>query len=304
LVESTAADSLTYLQRFQEEHGGRDFMRPTRDARDDLIDTLRAQLASIEAQLAEAREALDALRAAQTTVERTDTAGASTSRGVLDPKMTSLWEQLAAAVARAEVAERNLTTRTALSQATLASAEWVEERGHDRSWWIEERSRWEEECRRWSEERERLTQQAVEARTSLGVSEQLLREAEERYRRGREHAVREGRASAYFSNYLVASSQYRRNVQEERAAQGSTDSKVDPSGFPFYWRTEWKKNRGLYSCRQVLLTSGFQNHVVAGKLDLSTGDLLLSTGNLYLSTDILQLSTPTASIVFPVACLF
>ncbi|MQM00488.1 hypothetical protein Taro_033224, partial [Colocasia esculenta] len=52
------------------------------------------------------------------------------------------------------------------------------------------------------------------------------------------------------------------------------------------------------------LTSGFQNHVVAGKLDLSTGDLLLSTSNLYLSTGILQLSTPIASITFPVACLF
>ncbi|MQL91721.1 hypothetical protein Taro_024338, partial [Colocasia esculenta] len=37
------------------------------------------------------------------------------------------------------------------------------------------------------------------------------------------------------------------------------------------------------SCRQVLLKSGFQNHVVAGKLGLSTGDPWLSTGRLHLS---------------------
>ncbi|MQL91314.1 hypothetical protein Taro_023924 [Colocasia esculenta] len=30
----------------------------------------------------------------------------------------------------------------------------------------------------------------------------------------------------------------------------------------------------LHSCRQVLLTSGFQDHMVAGKLGLSTGDFL------------------------------
>ncbi|MQM22629.1 hypothetical protein Taro_055683 [Colocasia esculenta] len=58
LVESNAADSVAYLQRFLEKYGGRDYMRPVRDAQDGLIDTLRAQLASTEAQLAEARDAL------------------------------------------------------------------------------------------------------------------------------------------------------------------------------------------------------------------------------------------------------
>ncbi|MQM06008.1 hypothetical protein Taro_038826 [Colocasia esculenta] len=246
-------------------------MRSERDARDDLIDTLRTQLAGAEAQLAEAREALDALRAVRTTVEHTDMASASTSRGAPDLEVSSLQEQLAAAVARAEAAELN-ELQSALSQATLASAEvtrltqqlselhsqvsqrdadlpcdaaelwitlsverrecerehvqWVEERGHERSRWTEECSHWEEECSRLSEESERLTQQAVEACASLGVSERLLWEAKEQYHRGREHAMREGQASTYSSSYLVTSSQYRRNVQEERAAQGSTGSHV------------------------------------------------------------------------------
>ncbi|MQL69615.1 hypothetical protein Taro_001885 [Colocasia esculenta] len=110
-MESEVVDILAYLQRFQEEYGGHDYMRPARDARDDLIDNLCAQLAGTEAQLAEAREALDALRAAQASVERTDTGGASSSWSVPDPEMASLWEQLAAATARAEEMARDLSAR-------------------------------------------------------------------------------------------------------------------------------------------------------------------------------------------------
>ncbi|MQL90744.1 hypothetical protein Taro_023345 [Colocasia esculenta] len=47
-VESDAIDHFAYLQQFQE-YGEWDFMRPVRDARDRLIDTLWAQLASTEA---------------------------------------------------------------------------------------------------------------------------------------------------------------------------------------------------------------------------------------------------------------
>ncbi|MQL92439.1 hypothetical protein Taro_025063 [Colocasia esculenta] len=131
LVESEAEDSLAYLQQFQEEYGGRDFMRPTRDARNDLIDTLRAQLASTEAQLVEAREALDALRATQATVEHGDTTGASSSRGVPDQEMASLWAQLAAAVARVEEAECDLSAQsdelqTALRREMSTRAEMTE----------------------------------------------------------------------------------------------------------------------------------------------------------------------------------
>ncbi|MQL72496.1 hypothetical protein Taro_004830 [Colocasia esculenta] len=66
LVESDAADSLAYLERFQEEYGGRDYMRPARDAWNDLIDTLRAQLADTKAQLAEERLTLETLRTSRT----------------------------------------------------------------------------------------------------------------------------------------------------------------------------------------------------------------------------------------------
>ncbi|MQL83373.1 hypothetical protein Taro_015867 [Colocasia esculenta] len=64
----------------------------------------------------------------------------------------------------------------------------------------------------------------MDACMSLGVSERLLREAEDRYCRGRERAVREGRASTYSASYLVMSSEYQRNVQEGHVAQRSTDS--------------------------------------------------------------------------------
>ncbi|MQM16656.1 hypothetical protein Taro_049614 [Colocasia esculenta] len=222
LVESDAPNSLTYLQRFQEEYGGRDFMRPTRDARDDLIDTLRAQLAGTEVQLAQAREAL---RAAQTTVEHTNVGGASTSQGVPDPEMTSLREQLATALARAEEEERDLTTwsdklQSALSWETCTSAvmnELSQQLAELRTQVSQQDSDL-PRTRPLGPGAGALTQQVVDARTSLGISKRLLREVEDRYQRGHERAMREGRASAYSGSYLVSSSQYQRNVQEERAA--------------------------------------------------------------------------------------
>ncbi|MQL89032.1 hypothetical protein Taro_021599 [Colocasia esculenta] len=74
------------------------------------------------------REALEALRTTQTTVECTYAAGVSTSRSVLDPGVSSLREQLAAAVAQAEATEHDVTARSdelqsALTRETLASAE-------------------------------------------------------------------------------------------------------------------------------------------------------------------------------------
>ncbi|MQL79573.1 hypothetical protein Taro_012011 [Colocasia esculenta] len=94
-------------------------MRPARNARDDLIDDLRAQLAGTQAQLAEAWADFETLRAAQTTVEHTDGAGVSTSRSVPDLETISLREQLAAAVARAEEAQRDLSTRSGELQDAL-----------------------------------------------------------------------------------------------------------------------------------------------------------------------------------------
>ncbi|MQL82044.1 hypothetical protein Taro_014516 [Colocasia esculenta] len=90
LVDLDAPDSIPYLRRFQEEYGYRDFMRPERDGRNTLIDRLQGQLASTEVQLIEARMALETLRAAQLTGERTDTAGASSSRGAPAPEVASL----------------------------------------------------------------------------------------------------------------------------------------------------------------------------------------------------------------------
>ncbi|MQL69040.1 hypothetical protein Taro_001287 [Colocasia esculenta] len=79
----------------------------------------------------------------------------------------------AAAVAQAEAAEHNLSTQhdadlpreTAELRVTLA----VERRERER-----EHSQWEQERCRWEQEREQLTQQAMDARTSLGISERLL----------------------------------------------------------------------------------------------------------------------------------
>ncbi|MQM19864.1 hypothetical protein Taro_052877, partial [Colocasia esculenta] len=61
VVTSDATDSTAYLQRYQEEYGLRDFMRPERDGRDTLIGQLEGQLAATTVQLAEARAALETL---------------------------------------------------------------------------------------------------------------------------------------------------------------------------------------------------------------------------------------------------
>ncbi|MQM03650.1 hypothetical protein Taro_036439 [Colocasia esculenta] len=101
-------------------------MRLVRDARDDLIDTLRAQLVGTEAQLAEVCEALDALAIVPLlsfNIPCADLtcicAGASTSRGAPDLEITSLRDQLAAAVTRAEAAERDLSARSDELQSAL-----------------------------------------------------------------------------------------------------------------------------------------------------------------------------------------
>ncbi|MQM07364.1 hypothetical protein Taro_040203, partial [Colocasia esculenta] len=131
----------------------------------------------------------------QASVECTDAAGASTSASVLDLRVASLQEQLVMAVARAEVAEHDLTTRRR-----------ERERKHNR----------------WEEEREHLSQQVLDTCTSLGIFERLLREAEDRYRRDKELTMREGRASAHSASFIVTSSEYQRNVQEGHGAQWST----------------------------------------------------------------------------------
>ncbi|MQL94223.1 hypothetical protein Taro_026876 [Colocasia esculenta] len=104
VVVSDVTDSTAYLQRFQGEYGARDFMRPERDGRDTLIGQL-------EGQLAEARVALETLRAAQVVAIQADAGGASSSRGPA-VEVSSFQEQLTAAVERAERAERDLLTRT------------------------------------------------------------------------------------------------------------------------------------------------------------------------------------------------
>ncbi|MQM11336.1 hypothetical protein Taro_044240 [Colocasia esculenta] len=253
LVESDATDSTAYLRRFQEEYGHRDFMRPERDGMDTLIDQLQGQLASTEVQLAEARAALEALRAAQVTAERADIAGASSSRSVPVEEVTSLQEQLSAAVERAEHAERKTEelqdavaretgTITELTElrfqltrresdlprdvAELQAMLTLERRDLER-----QQARWEQERSRWELEHERLAQQCLEARTSQGVVERLLKASEERYRHGRERAREQGRISAYSESILETSSQYERNVRGAVAAQRSTGSRA-PMGPP------------------------------------------------------------------------
>ncbi|MQM18669.1 hypothetical protein Taro_051663 [Colocasia esculenta] len=121
VVTSDATDSTAYLQRYQEEYGLRDFMRPERDGRDTLIGQLEGQLAATTAQLAEARAALETLRTAQGTAVQTEMGGASSSRGLaVAAEVSSLQEQLAAAVARAERAERDLAIRSEELESALA----------------------------------------------------------------------------------------------------------------------------------------------------------------------------------------
>ncbi|MQL75292.1 hypothetical protein Taro_007639 [Colocasia esculenta] len=232
LVESDAPDSIAYLRRFQEEYGHRDFMRPQRDGRNTLIDQLQGQLASLEVQLIEARAALETLRAAQWTGGRADTAGASSSRGAPAPEVASLQQQLSAAVERAECAERDLLARSeelrdALARETDTAAELTQlqsqltQRGSELAREVSElqallslerrdlerqQTRWEQERSRWELERRELAQQCVEARTSQGVAERLLKVSEERYRRGRERAREQGHVSAYSESILSTSS--------------------------------------------------------------------------------------------------
>ncbi|MQM05241.1 hypothetical protein Taro_038044 [Colocasia esculenta] len=113
--KSDVADSFTYLYCYQEVYEERDYIRSARDARDGLIDTLRAQLASTEAQLAKAREALATLA----TVECTDAVGASTSRSAPDPE--------------ASQHDADLSREAAELRVTLAVERREREREH--GWW-------------------------------------------------------------------------------------------------------------------------------------------------------------------------
>ncbi|MQM18074.1 hypothetical protein Taro_051061 [Colocasia esculenta] len=257
LVESDAPDSIAYLQRFQEEYGHRDFMRPERDGRNTLIDQLQGQLASTEVQLIEERTALETLRAAQLTGGHADTVGASSSRGASTPEVASLQQQLSVAVERAELAERDLLARSeelrdALALETDTAAELTQLRSQltqrgpelprevaelqallslERRDLERQQTRWEQERSRWELERRELAQQCVEARTSQGVAERLLKASNERYRRGQERVREQGRVSAYSKSILATSSQYERNVRDATVAQRSTGSRA-PMGPP------------------------------------------------------------------------
>ncbi|MQM21344.1 hypothetical protein Taro_054384 [Colocasia esculenta] len=188
-----------------------------------------------EVQLAEARAALETLPTAQATAEHTDAGGASSSRSVPAVEVASLQEQLAAAVTRAERAERDLLTRTeelesALARETGTVAE------------LTEQSRQLTELRSQLAQRESdlpcdvaelqamLTLERCDLESQV-VAERLLKASEERYRCGRECAREQGRASAYSESILVTSSQYERNVRDVAAAQRSTSSRA-PMGPP------------------------------------------------------------------------
>ncbi|MQM21330.1 hypothetical protein Taro_054369 [Colocasia esculenta] len=249
VVTSDATDSTAYLQRYQEEYSLRDFMRPERDGRDTLIGQLEGQLAATTVQLAEVRAALETLRTAQGAAVQAEAGGASSSRGpAVAAEVSSLQEQLAAAVARAERAERDLAIRSeelesALARETLAVAELTEQGSQPaptelprdvaelRALLALEQCDLERQQSQWERERERLTQQAVEARAGQLAAERLLKASKERYRRGRERAREQGRASAYSESVLASSSQYERNVQDAAGAQRSTGSRA-PMGPP------------------------------------------------------------------------
>ncbi|MQM00592.1 hypothetical protein Taro_033319 [Colocasia esculenta] len=123
VVTSDATDSTAYLQRPHE----------VADGRDTLIGQLEGQLAATTVQLAEARAALETLRTAQGAAVQAEAGGASSSRGpAVVAEVSSLQEQLAAAVARAEWAERDLAIRSeelesALARETLAVVELTEQ---------------------------------------------------------------------------------------------------------------------------------------------------------------------------------
>ncbi|MQL93973.1 hypothetical protein Taro_026617, partial [Colocasia esculenta] len=147
VVTSDTTDITAYLQRYQEEYGLCDFMRPERlinanlqihvcvqDGRDMLIGQLEGQLAATTVQLAEARAALETLRAAQGVSVQAEAVGASSSRGpAVAAEVSSLQEQLATEAVRAERAERDLAIRSeelesALACETLTVAELTEQR--------------------------------------------------------------------------------------------------------------------------------------------------------------------------------
>ncbi|MQM04503.1 hypothetical protein Taro_037302, partial [Colocasia esculenta] len=187
LVELDAPDSIAYLRRFQEEYDHRDFMRPQR-------------LASLEVQLIEARAALETL--------------VPLPAGV--PQLRR-WRPFSSSYP--ECAERDLLTRSeelrdALARETDTAAELTQlrsqltQRGFELPREVSElqgllslerrdlerqQTRWEQERSRWELERRELAQQCVEARTSQGVAERLLKASEERYQRGRECAREQGR---------------------------------------------------------------------------------------------------------------
>ncbi|MQM13637.1 hypothetical protein Taro_046562 [Colocasia esculenta] len=219
-------------------------MRPERDGRDTLIGQLEGQLAATTVHLAEARATLETLRAAQDAAVWAETGGASSSRGpTVAAKVSSLQEQLAAAVARAERAERDLAIRSeelesALARETLTVAELTKQRSQSaptelprdvaelRALLALEQHDLKRQQSQWEHERERLTQQAVEARVGQLAAERLLKASEEHYRHGRERARKQGRASAYSESVLASSSQYERNIQDAVGAQRSTWSRA------------------------------------------------------------------------------
>ncbi|MQM18046.1 hypothetical protein Taro_051028 [Colocasia esculenta] len=234
LVESDAPDSIAYLRRFQEEYGHRDFMRPQR---------LQGQLASLEVQLIEARAALEtlvSLLAGVPELRRWRPFSSSYLRrwSVLSElSVTSCHgEELRDALARETDTAAELTQlRSQLTQrgpelprevAELQALLSLERRDLER-----QQTRWELERSHWELERRELAQQCVEARTSQGVAERLLKAFEERYRRRRERAREKGRVSAYSESILATSSQYERNVRDATAAQRSIGSRA-PMGPP------------------------------------------------------------------------
>ncbi|MQL70874.1 hypothetical protein Taro_003211 [Colocasia esculenta] len=224
VVTSDATDSTAYLQRYQDEYGLRDFMRPERDARDTLICQLEGQLAATTAQLAKARVALETLRTAQGAAVQAEVGGASSSRG---PAVAAESEELESALARETLTVAELTEQGSQPAPTELPRDVAELR----ALLALERRDLERQQSQWERERERLTQQVVEARAGQLAAERLLKASEERYLRGREQAREQGRASAYSKSVLVSSSNAIRNVQDAAGAQRSTGSRA-PMGPP------------------------------------------------------------------------
>ncbi|MQL75166.1 hypothetical protein Taro_007508 [Colocasia esculenta] len=234
VVTSDAMDSTAYLQWYQEEYGLRDFMRPERDGRDTLIGQLEGQLAATTAQLYlcfftyDCTDIVSLLvglqRTAQGAAVHAEAGGASSSRG---PTVAAESKDLESALARETLAVAELTEQGSQPAPTELPRDVAELRALLA---LEQRDL-ESQQGQWERERERLTQQAVEARAGQLAAERLLKASEERYRRGRERAREQGRASAYSESVLASSSQYERNVQDAAGAQRSTGSRA-PMGPP------------------------------------------------------------------------